>query len=149
MSHYKDCLDYIKATLDLDSQIGTTTKGLEFDVNKKNDFPLVHVLVIESGVGTNDSTVSFTFRIIAANLRVVSNTARSNVRWENNDNEDENLDEMHDILLRFHLRITGQGGDFNITSFTSITPLIEERTNVLDGWQYDFTIEVPRNAGVC
>lgn len=148
MSHYKQCLDYIKTTLDLDSNIGTTTKGLEFDVNKKNDFPLVHVLVIDSGVGNSDATVSFTFRLMAVKLRKVENTARSNVRWENNDNEDENLDEAHDILLRFHLNIRKTVSDFQITAFTPITPLIEERTNVVDGWQYEFTIEIPIT-GVC
>ena len=148
MSHYKQCLDYIKTTLDLDSNIGTTTKGLEFDVNKKNVFPLVHVLVIDSGVGDSDATVSFTFRLMAVKLRKVENTARSNVRWENNDNEDENLDEAHDILLRFHLNIRKTVSDFQITAFTPITPLIEERTNVVDGWQYEFTIEIPIT-GVC
>lgn len=148
MSHYKQCLDYIKTTLDLDSNIGTTTKGLEFDVNKKNAFPLVHVLVIDSGVGDSDATVSFTFRLMAVKLRKVENTARSNVRWENNDNEDENLDEAHDILLRFHLNIRKTVSDFQITAFSPITPLIEERTNVVDGWQYEFTIEIPIT-GVC
>ncbi len=149
MSHYKDALDYIKSVLDQDPEVKTATKGLLFDVNKSNDFPLVHVVVVGSNIGDEGSTINFTFTIMSTALRKVENTAQGPDRWEINDNEDENLDLTHDILVRFHQRITSLGGDFNVFETTAIIPIIEERTNVVDGWQFDITIEQPNDINVC
>lgn len=124
-----------------DEDVNTVTKGKDIDVNKKDIFPLCHVEVID--VEFSEITLTFNVRVTAMDIRNHSNVP-TNDKFIGNDNEDDNLNTMLYVLYRLFLRLQ-RSDEFTVISFGSPTVGQEVGNNFLDGWIWDFKLQVIEN----
>lgn len=145
MNHYTNLLYYIKSLGEADDYVNTITQG-EFDkldLDKANIFPLLHASITGASF-TNGSTVVFNVQIGCFNIREKVKAINTD-KYFNNDNEVDNLNETLAVLNRLWVSMFKNFEENNITSSEnpSLEPMIEDKTNLLDGWIMSFDIELP------
>ena len=140
-------LTKLETLLKNDEALNTITRGLHFDINKANDFPMGHVNITDFEI-TSSTTINFSFRVMVSALRETTNTPDTD-KFNLDGSEDCNLDSMCDVLVRLYLDLLKLGDGFNIISASPAQPMIEERMNVVDGWFMDIVIEVDLDEAVC
>ena len=145
MNHYSQLLRYIKELADADPFIKTITQGDEdeIDLNKSNIFPLLHVFVSGGGF-SNGKVVTFNVSLSCLDIRDKNKEISTDKFWDQ-DNEVDNLNETLAVLNRIWLNMYRDFADNEIIASEnpSLIPLREVHTNVLDGWQLDFEVQMP------
>jgi len=137
-AYYKVLKELERLLLD-DPDINTVTRGLEIDTNKKDLYGMAHIEILSAGF--TGATINFACRVMAMDIRNHSNEP-SNDKLSKNDNEDDNLNTMLFVLYRLYQKLQDADGDYRLLSFERPVIGIEKRNNVLDGWIWDFTLEV-------
>ncbi len=145
MNHYTELLEYVKTLGESDSYVNTITQG-EFDkidLNKANIFPLLHVSINGAGF-SNGSTIKFTVSLSCLSVRDKNNEVIDDKFWRQ-DNEVDNLNETLAVLNRIWATMYKDFEDNNITASEepNLDIVIEERSNILDGWTLNFEAEMP------
>lgn len=145
MNQYTEFLNYIKSLGTSDIFVNTITQG-EFDkldLDKANIFPLLHVSVTGASF-TNGSTIVFDVQIGCFEVRE-TNKAINTDKYFDNDNEVDNLNETLAVLNRLWVSMYKDFASNDITASENPTlePMLEARTNLLDGWIMTFQVELP------
>ena len=142
MNGYYKVTEKLYELLKADPDVNTITKGSaeEIDTYKAAMFPLVHILPVQSPFTTN--TTTFTFVITALNQRETYQEP-TDKKYIKNDNEDDNLNAMYYVLLRLYLQLRKFGEEFDVINEPIPEPKLYEFSNLLDGWEATFEIQVP------
>jgi len=150
MKSFYNAIDYIKSTLESAPLLNTITHGTDIVDNvKKNIFPLAHINVLSSSIGSG--VVNFTFEIAILDIRNISKI-KVNDKFLGNDNELDNLNTCHAILNYMITKMRLQRNDFDIElqNDPSLQPIMMAFTNALDGWKCDIELSVPNiDLSVC
>lgn len=148
MNSYYELLKHIKGIFESDvnvSTVSTEEAGL-IDNYKKNLFPLVHIDVIEKQfTGINGLAVDrYLVDIHVLDIRDINNNEVNDKFW-NNDNRHDNLNKCGAILNKALNKMVKDfdGTGITLTGSTSATPQVYEFSNLLDGFQQTWTVEVP------
>ena len=145
MNHYSQILNYLKTLAEQDSFVNTVTQGdmSDVDINKMNVFNLVHIDVLTAGF-TNGQTITFDVEILSGQIRD-SNKQDEGVKFWNQDNEVDNLNETMAVLNRmwFKMLIDIEEQNIRVTETADLNQVTEWNKNLIDGWLMTFTIELP------
>jgi hypothetical protein len=148
MNSYYELLKHIKTIFEQDANVSTvsTEEAGLIDNYKKNLFPLVHVNVLEKQfTGINGLAVDrYLVEIYVLDIRDINKNEVNDKFW-NNDNRHDNLNTTQAILNKALNKMVKDRLDTGITlvSSTSATPNVYEYSNLLDGWNQTWTVEVP------
>lgn len=147
MNHYTELLYYIKELADSDPLVNKVTQGSidDVDLNKMDIFNLVHIS-ITGGSFSNGSTVSLDVQLGAYGLRDINKEVNTDSFFLN-DNEVDNLNETLAILNRIWSRMVTDFADRDIVASENppFEVIVEENTNILDGWILNFEVVMPNN----
>lgn len=137
MNGYNDLINTLYDLLIADPDINTVTKGDEIDINKKNDFNLAHINVVDAGF--DGSVITFNVAVMAMALRdLVKDPTKD--KWGENDNENANLNSMLYVLHRLYLKLKKLNDVIELTEVEPLEPFTEAKNNVVDGWLLRFTV---------
>ena len=122
----------------------TIVHGLRsgMDINKKNIFPLVHLQVTNSQA--DNQYISFTFEVAVLDIRNISKQIVTD-KFLKNDNELDNLNTTHAVLNRLITKLRLHNNDYKIqlNNVPTLTPIIFEEMNLLDGWRTELELIIP------
>ena len=145
MNAFTELLAYFKQLGEDDVFINTITKGDwdKLDLNKKNIFPLLHILIGNASF-PSDGIIRFDVQIGAFDIRDLNKEIETDKFW-NQDNEVDNLNETMAVLNRIWLLMLKDFEENNITASEnpSLEQFTEAKKNVLDGWIMTFQVDVP------
>ena len=145
MNAYSQLLRYLKQLGEEDIFVNTITQGdfSNVDIDKKNIFPLLHVS-IGNGSFPAHGLIRFDVQIGCFDIRDINKEINAD-KFNQNDNEQDNLNETLSSLNRLWLKMSKDFEENNITA--SDEPSFEvhtfSRKNVLDGWILTFQVDVP------
>lgn len=157
MNHVYDILDTLKEELRDNVAVNTVSFGdiTEIDLNKTSIFPLSHIIL-----GTSrhlGNLIEFDITVIMADVVDVSNVAESNDEFYGNDNLQDVLNTQFQVgnrvvngmlrASRFHTNMYDR--DYRIVSDPTLEPFIDRFSNLLAGYELNFTVQVPNNSSVC
>ena len=143
MNGYSELLRYIK--LIGQPLVNTVTQGEfgDLDIDKKNIFPLLHVVVGNASF-PSEGIVEFDAQLGCFDIRDINKEINTD-KYYDNDNEIDNLNSTLAILNRIWLLMLNDFEENNITA--SASPSLEQFTeshkNLLDGWIMTFKVQVP------
>ncbi|UII80009.1 hypothetical protein [Flagellimonas sp. CMM7] len=142
MNGYYKITEKIEELLLADPDVNTVTKGNanEIDSYKTTMFPLAHVAIEPGRFTTN--TITLIFAITTLNQRETYNEPTLD-KFKKNDNEDDNMNAMLYVLVRFYLQLKKFGDDFEVVNDPNPIPKLYQFKNLLDGWECSFEIEIP------
>jgi hypothetical protein len=137
-------IDLLKQYLQEDINVNTVVHGLKsgMDINKQNIFPLAHIQVTSSSA--DNQFISFTFEVAVVDLRNSSKQIVTD-KWLQNDNELDNLNTCHAVLNRLvtKLRLQNNPEKIQLNNIPTLTPIIFEEMNLLDGWRTELELIIP------
>lgn len=137
-------IQLLKDLLEQDTDVHTIVHGLRsgMDINKKNIFPLVHLQVTNSQA--DNQYISFTFEVAVLDLRNISKEIVTD-KFLKNDNELDNLNTTHAVLNRLitKLRLRNNESKIQLNNVPTLTPIIFEEMNLLDGWRTELELIIP------
>ena len=137
-------IQLLKDLLEQDTSVHTIVHGLRsgMDINKKNIFPLVHLQVTNSQA--DNQYISFTFEVAVLDLRNISKEIVTD-KFLKNDNELDNLNTTHAVLNRLitKLRLRNNESKIQLNNAPTLTPIIFEEMNLLDGWRTELELIIP------
>ena len=145
MNSYTQLLNYVKKLAEDDTFVNTITKTGEADLDqyKANVFPILDVFVV-NGSFPSTAVIRYTVELTCINLRDFNKEITTDKFFEG-DNEVDNHNECLAVLNRIWLNMIKDFADNNITA--SETPSFDkiayEGTNIYDGWQLTFDVDVP------
>ena len=157
MNHVYDILDTLKEELRDNVAVNTVSFGdiTEIDLNKTSIFPLSHIIL-----GTSrhlGNLIEFDITVIMADVVDVSNVAESNDEFYGNDNLQDVLNTQFQVGnrvvngMRRASRFSENMYDRNyrIVADPTLEPFIDRFSNLLAGYELNFTVQVPNNSSVC
>jgi hypothetical protein len=137
-------IQLLKDLLEEDINVHTIVHGLKstMDINKKNIFPLAHLQVTSSTA--DNQFISFTFEVAVLDIRNISKKIVTD-KFLQNDNELDNLNTTHSVLNRLitKLRLINNDDKIELNNTPTITPIIFEEMNLLDGWRTEIELIIP------
>ena len=137
-------IQLLKDLLEEDINVHTIVHGLKstMDINKKNIFPLAHLQVTSSTA--DNQYISFTFEVAVLDIRNISKKIVTD-KFLQNDNELDNLNTTHAVLNRLitKLRLRNNTDKIELNNIPTITPIIFEEMNLLDGWRTEIELIIP------
>jgi hypothetical protein len=137
-------IQLLKDLLEEDINVHTIVHGLKstMDINKKNIFPLAHLQVTSSTA--DNQYISFTFEVAVLDIRNISKKIVTD-KFLQNDNELDNLNTTHAVLNRLitKLRLRKNADKIELNNTPTITPIIFEEMNLLDGWRTELELIIP------
>jgi hypothetical protein len=150
MNSFYTVIEYLKDFLIQDKDVNTCTHGAveDVDIDKKNIFPLAHVLV--TGMNFPVGMVAYNFTIHVLDQRNISKT-KSTDKWLKNDNELDNIATCSAVVNRLvsHLKRQHNDLDIELLNEPSAVPVLFQFTNILDGWQVDIQLGISNSMEVC
>ena len=150
MNSFYTVIEYLKDFLLQDIDVNTVTHGAveDVDIDKKNIFPLAHILA--TGMSFPTGMVAYNFTIHILDQRNISKK-KSTDKWLKNDNELDNLATCGAVVNRLVSNLKRQYNDFDIDLLNEPNPIpvMYQFTNVLDGWQVDIQLGISNNIEVC
>jgi len=150
MNSFYTVIEYLKDFLLQDIDVNTCTHGAveDVDIDKKNIFPLAHLLV--TGMSFPVGMVAYNFTVHILDQRNISKVKITD-KWLGNDNELDNLNTCGVVVNRLVSNLKRQHNEFDIELLNepSPVPITYQFTNVLDGWQVDIQLGISNNIEVC
>ena len=140
---YIETLKRLKTVFEQDQNVNTVVTGdtSQVDSWKKNVFPLVHIVAVDSPFLTTSSAITrYNFEITVVDIRDLNKEEVNDKFWLN-DNRHDVWHETRAILRRAEMILRDENDVIQVTSATSATPLSFALQNLLDGWQQTWTID--------
>ena len=141
----------LKTALAAEPFVNTVTFGSldDVDLNKQTIFPLSHIIVNNTTVGTK--TLTFNISILSMDIVDISKEATTDI-FVGNDNEQDVLNTQLGLLTRI-INIL-QRGDlytelYQVQGDVSCEPFVDRFENKLAGWAATFDVVVQNDMTIC
>jgi len=141
----------LKTALAAEPFVNTVTFGSldDVDLNKQTIFPLSHIIVNNTTVGTK--TLTFNISILAMDIVDISKEATADI-FVGNDNEQDVLNTQLGLLTRI-INIL-QRGDlytelYQVQGDVNCEPFVDRFENKLAGWTATFDVVVQNDMTIC
>lgn len=147
MTSYYDILNTLKAEIEATQLVNTITQGdvSGIDVNKRNLYPLAHIVINSSSFVS--ATINFNVTILAMDIIDVSK-AETTDKFRGNDNEIDILNAMLTVLNRVFEKFRREYQTLEIGDAQN-TPFVMRYENGLAGWEMTFDVTIPSNMPIC
>jgi hypothetical protein len=151
MKGFYNLTDKLKDALIAEPFVNTVTFGSldDVDLNKQTIFPLSHITVNNTTVGSK--TLTFNVSILAMDIVDISKEATTDI-FVGNDNEQDVLNTQLALLTR--IINTLQRGDlytelYQVQGDVNCEPFVDRFENKLAGWAATFDVIVQNDMTVC
>ena len=151
MKGFYNVTEQLKTALAAEPFVNTVTFGSldDVDLNKQTIFPLSHIIVNNTTVGTK--TLTFNISILAMDIVDISKEATTDI-FVGNDNEQDVLNTQLGLLTRI-INIL-QRGDlytelYQVQGDVSCEPFVDRFENKLAGWAATFDVLVQNDMTIC
>lgn len=151
MKGFYNVTKQIKEALEAEPFVNTVTFGSidDVDLNKTTIFPLSHVIVNNTTVGTK--TLTFNISILSMDVVDISKDEVTDI-FVGNDNEQDVLNTQLALQTRVINKL--QRGDlytdlFQIEGDVSCEPFVDRFENKLAGWAATFDVVVQNDMTIC
>jgi len=151
MKGFYNLTDKLKEALLAEPFVNTVTFGSldDIDLNKQTIFPLSHIIVNNTTVGSK--TLTFNVSILAMDIVDISKEATTDI-FVGNDNEQDVLNTQLALLTR--IINTLQRGDlytelYQVEGNVNCEPFVDRFENKLAGWAATFDVLVQNEMTVC
>ena len=151
MKGFYNLTDKIKDALLAEPFVNTVTFGSldDIDLNKQTIFPLSHITVNNSTVGTK--TITFNVSILAMDIVDISKDETTDI-FVGNDNEQDVLNTQLGLLTRVINKL--QRGDlftelYQVEGDVSCEPFVDRFENKLAGWADTFDVLIQNDMTIC
>ena len=151
MKGFYNVTDKLKDTLIAEPFVNTVTFGSldDVDLNKQTIFPLSHITVNNTTVGTK--TLTFNISILSMDIVDISKDEVTDV-FAGNDNEQDVLNTQ--LALQTRVINTLQRGDlytdlYQVQGDVSCEPFVDRFENKLAGWAATFDVIVQNDMTIC
>ena len=151
MKGFYNVTKQIKEALEAEPFVNTVTFGSidDVDLNKTTIFPLSHIIVNNTTVGTK--TLTFNISILSMDVVDISKDEVTDI-FVGNDNEQDVLNTQLALQTRVINKL--QRGDlytdlFQIEGDVSCEPFVDRFENKLAGWAATFDVVVQNDMTVC
>ena len=151
MKGFYNLTDKLKEALLAEPFVNTVTFGSldDIDLNKQTIFPLSHIIVNNTTVGSK--TLTFNVSILAMDIVDISKEATTDI-FVGNDNEQDVLNTQLALLTR--IINTLQRGDlytelYQVEGNVNCEPFVDRFENKLAGWAATFDVVVQNDMTVC
>ena len=151
MKGFYNLTDKLKDTLIAEPFVNTVTFGSldDVDLNKQTIFPLSHIIVNSTSVGSK--TLTFNVSILAMDIVDISKEETTDV-FIGNDNEQDVLNTQLALLTRVINEL--QRGSlytelYQVEGDVSCEPFVDRFENKLAGWAATFDVLVQNDITIC
>ena len=151
MKGFYNVTEQLKTALAAEPFVNTVTFGSldDVDLNKQTIFPLSHIIVNNTTVGTK--TLTFNISILSMDIVDISKEATTDI-FVGNDNEQDVLNTQLGLLTRI-INIL-QRGDlytelYQVQGEVSCEPFVDRFENKLAGWTATFDVLVQNDMTIC
>ena len=151
MTNYYDITTTLRTELENDPLINKVSKGGLDDIAnwKKQEYALAHLIV--NNCTPDQSSLVYNVSIICMDIVDVSKDETTD-KFIGNDNEDDVLNSMLTVLVRFYERL--RRGDlfsdlYQIGSSVTIEPFTDRFEDKVAGWTITLDIIVPNGVSIC
>lgn len=151
MKGFYNITEQLKTALAAEPFVNTVTFGSldDVDLNKQTIFPLSHIIVNNTTVGTK--TLTFNISILSMDIVDISKAATTDI-FVGNDNEQDVLNTQLGLLTRI-INIL-QRGDlytnlYQIEGDVNCEPFVDRFENKLAGWTATFDVLVQNDMTIC
>ena len=151
MKGFYNVTEQLKTALAAEPFVNTVTFGSldDVDLNKQTIFPLSHIIVNNTTVGTK--TLTFNISILSMDIVDISKAATTDI-FVGNDNEQDVLNTQLGLLTRI-INIL-QRGDlytnlYQIEGDVNCEPFVDRFENKLAGWSATFDVVVQNDMTIC
>jgi len=151
MKGFYNLTDKLKDALIAEPFVNTVTFGSldDIDLNKQTIFPLSHIIVNNTTVGSK--TITFNVSILAMDIVDISKEETTDI-FVGNDNEQDVLNTQLALLTRI-INIL-QRGDlytelYQVQGDVSCEPFVDRFENKLAGWAATFDVVVQNDMTIC
>lgn len=151
MKGFYNVTDKLKDTLLAEPFVNTVTFGSldDVDLNKQTIFPLSHIIVNNTTVGTK--TLTFNISILSMDIVDISKDEVEDI-FVGNDNEQDVLNTQ--LALQTRVINTLQRGDlytdlYQVQGDVSCEPFVDRFENKLAGWAATFDVVVQNDMTIC
>ena len=151
MKGFYNVTEQLKTALAAEPFVNTVTFGSldDVDLNKQTIFPLSHIIVNNTTVGTK--TLTFNISILSMDIVDISKAATTDI-FVGNDNEQDVLNTQLGLLTRI-INIL-QRGDlytelYQVQGDVSCEPFVDRFENKLAGWTATFDVLVQNDMTIC
>jgi hypothetical protein len=151
MKGFYNLTDKLKDALLAEPFVNTVTFGSldDVDLNKQTIFPLSHIIVNNTTVGSK--TLTFNVSILAMDIVDISKEATTDI-FVGNDNEQDVLNTQLALLTR--IINTLQRGDlytelYQVEGDVNCEPFVDRFENKLAGWAATFDVLVKNDMTIC
>lgn len=147
MNSFYKVIGYLKDQLALDIDVNTIIHG-EAPENKKDIFPMAHLMVTGGALGQGTSIFTFTVQVL--DIRNVSKKMSTD-KFLKNDNELDNLNTCFAVLNRLITELKLQRNDLDIELLNepTLVPVIYEFKDTLDGWSTELQLAIANTISIC
>jgi hypothetical protein len=151
MKGFYNLTDKLKEALIAEPFVNTVTFGSldDVDLNKQTIFPLSHIIVNNTTVGTK--TLTFNVSILSMDIVDISKDEVTDI-FVGNDNEQDVLNTQ--LALQTRVINTLQRGDlytdlYQIQGDVTCEPFVDRFENKLAGWAATFDVVVQNDMTIC
>ena len=151
MKGFYNVTDKLKETLLAEPFVNTVTFGSldDVDLNKQTIFPLSHIIVNNTTVGTK--TLTFNISILSMDIVDINKDEVEDI-FVGNDNEQDVLNTQ--LALQTRVINTLQRGDlytdlYQIQGDVTCEPFVDRFENKLAGWAATFDVVVQNDMTIC
>jgi hypothetical protein len=151
MKGFYNLTDKLKDALIAEPFVNTVTFGSldDVDLNKQTIFPLSHIIVNNTTVGSK--TITFNVSILAMDIVDISKAETTDI-FVGNDNEQDVLNTQLALLTRI-INIL-QRGDlytelYQVQGDVSCEPFVDRFENKLAGWAATFDVVIQNDMTIC
>ena len=151
MKGFYNVTKQIKEALEAEPFVNTVTFGSidDVDLNKTTIFPLSHVIINNTTVGTK--TLTFNISILSMDVVDISKNEVTDI-FVGNDNEQDVLNTQLALQTRVINKL--QRGDlytdlFQVEGDVSCEPFVDRFENKLAGWAATFDVVVQNDMTIC
>ena len=151
MKGFYNLTDKLKDALLAEPFVNTVTFGSldDVDLNKQTIFPLSHIIINNTTVGSK--TLTFNVSILAMDIVDISKEATTDI-FVGNDNEQDVLNTQLALLTR--IINTLQRGDlytelYQVEGDVNCEPFVDRFENKLAGWAATFDVLVQNDMTIC
>jgi hypothetical protein len=141
----------LKEALDAEPFVNTVTFGSldDVDLNKQTIFPLSHIIVNNTTIGTN--TLTFNVSMLSMDIVDISKDEITDI-YVGNDNEQDVLNTQ--LALQTRVLNILQRGDlytelYQIEGDVNCEPFVDRFENKLAGWAATFDVVVQNDMTIC